>query len=142
KDATLFNMGSRATDTKSYTIQFMIYDTWPNSGDGHSIIAKRDRINNGPGWNIRMNSSGGNVSVWHQGNSGGGGENWYQIRKGNPWRMYTYIYKECGATDSLICYLDGVEFRRIALNNNEMTNSVPLTIGKIEGASTGANGHF
>jgi hypothetical protein len=142
KDPALFNMGARSTDTKSYTIQFMIYDTFTAAGDSHSILAKRDRINNGPGWNIRMNASGGNVAVVVQNNSGGGRENWYQIRKGNPWRVYTYVFKENGATDLLICYLDGVEYGRANLNNNAMTSNAPLTIGKIEGANTGKNGHF
>jgi len=142
RDASLFNMGSRSTDTNSYTIQFMIYDTWPNSGNGHSVLAKRARMNNGPGWNIRMHSQGGNVAVVHEGDNGGGGYNWYQIRKGNPWRMYSYVYKECGDRDSLICYLDGVEFKRIALNDDDMTSDAPLTIGRIEGASTGNQGHF
>ena len=142
RDASLFNMGSRATDTKSYTIQFMIYDTWPNAGQGHTILSKRPRVNNGAGWNIRMNSSGGNVAVVFEGNSGWGGENWYQIRKVNPWRVYTYVYKECGNVDSLINYLDGVEYRRVAINNNEMSNDAPLTIGKIEGSNIGNQGHF
>lgn len=142
QDPTLFNMDSRANDTKSYTIQFMIYDTWTNAGDGHTILSKRPRINNGPGWNIRMNSSGGNVAVNFEGNSAWGGESWYQIRKNNPWRVYTYVYKECGNVDSLICYMDGVEWRRERLGNNEMLNDAPLTIGKIEGSNVGKNGHF
>lgn len=142
KDASLFNMGSRSSDTTSYTIQFMIYDTWPNAGDGHTILSKRPRVNNGPGWNIRMNSGGGNVAVNFEGNSAWGGENWYQIRKNNPWRVYTYVYKECGEIDSLFCYLDGVEFRRERLWNDEMRNDEPLTIGKIEGSNYGLNGHF
>lgn len=142
RDASLFNMGSRATDTKSYTIQFMIYDTFNGAGHGHTILSKRPRVNNGTGWNIRMNASGGNVAVVFEGNSGWGGENWYQIRKNNPWRVYTYVYKECGNVDSLINYLDGVEYRRVAINNNEMTNDAPLTIGKIEGSNVGNQGHF
>lgn len=142
KDPTLFDMGARSTDTKSYTIQFMIYDTFTSAGDGHSILSKRPRINGGSGWNIRMSASGGNVAVRLEGASGSPGDNWYQIRKGNPWRVYTYVYKECGAKDSLICYLDGVEYKRALLNNNEMSNPSPLTIGKIEGANTGKNGHF
>lgn len=142
RDATLFNMGGRSTDTTSYTIQFMIYDTWPNAGNEHNILAKRARINNGPGWNIRMYSGGGNAAVSLESNAAWDGANWYQIRKGNPWRVYTYIYKECGVTDSLICYLDGVEFRRTGLGDGEMTNNVPLTIGKIQGSSTGNEGHF
>lgn len=142
QDPSLFNMGPRSTDTKSYTIQFMIYDTEPNAGDGHTIISKRGQVNSGPGWNIRMNASGGNVAVVFEGSSAWGGENWYQIRKDNPWRVYTYVYKECGDTDSLIAYLDGTEIRRVALNNNQMTNDEPLTIGKITGSNVGPNGHF
>src|SRR5690606_41239183 len=102
RGASLFNMGSRSTDTNSYALQFMIYDTWPNSGNGHSVLAKRARMNNGPGWNIRMHSQGGNVAVVHEGDNGGGGYNWYRIRKGNQWRMYSYVYKVCGDRDSLI----------------------------------------
>lgn len=142
KDANLFNMGGRLTDQKSYTIQFMIYDTWTSAGDSHTILSKRPRINNGAGWNIRMNASGGNVAVRLEGNSGSPGDHWYQIRKNNPWRVYTYVYKECGTTDSLIRYMDGVEYGRSALNNNEMSNDAPLTIGKIEGSNVGVNGHF
>jgi hypothetical protein len=142
KDGTLFNMGSRSTDTKSYTIQFMIYDTWTNAGDGHSILAKRPRVGNGTGWNIRMSSGGGNVAVFLQGNSAESDWNWYQIRKGNPWRVFTYVYKECGPTDSLVCYMDGELISQRALNNNEMSTNAPLTIGKIEASSTGTNGHF
>lgn len=142
QDPSLFDMGSRSTDTKSYTIQFMIYDTWPSAGHSHQIISKRERVNSGPGWNIGMNASGGNVAVRLQGSSAGSGDNWYQIRKDNPWRVYTYVYKECGNTDSLIAYLDGTEIRRVALNNNQMSNNEPLTIGKIVGANEGNQGHF
>src|SRR5690606_34737659 len=60
----------------------------------------------------------------------------------NPWRVYTFIFKECGETDSLISYLDGVEYARQAIGNNEMSNDEPLTIGKIVGSSEGTDGHF
>jgi hypothetical protein len=142
RDGSLFNMGARSTDTKSYTIQFMIYDTWPNSGDGHTILSKRPRLNNGPGWNIRMGVGGGNVMVSFEGSSGWGGDDWYQIRKNNPWRVYTYVYKECGDIDSLISYRDGIEWRKERIWNDEMTTDAPLTIGKIEGSNVGNQGHF
>lgn len=142
RDPSLFNMGSRSTDTKSYTIQFMIYDTWQNAGDGHTILSKRPRLNNGPGWNIRFGVGGGNVMVSFEGSSGWGGDNWYQVRKNNPWRVYTYVYKECGEADSLISYLDGIEIRRAGIGNNEMENDAPLTIGRIEGSNQGTSGHF
>jgi len=142
RDASLFNMGSRSTDTNSYTIQFMLYDTWQWAGNGHTIISKRDRVNNGPGWNVKFISGGGNVGVSFLGNSQWGGDDWYYVRKNNPWRVYTYVYKECGAVDSLISYRDGVEFRRDRLWDNEMKSDAPLTLGKVEGSEIGTEGHF
>lgn len=141
-DPSLFNMGSRSTDSTSYTIQFMLYDTWPDAGSGHTILSKRARVNDGPGWNLKLHSQGGNVATSLETSVGWGGFNWYQVRKNNPWRVYTFIFKECGETDSLISYLDGVEYARQAIGNNEMSNDEPLTIGKIVGSSEGTDGHF
>ena len=143
RDPSLFNMGSRTTDTKSYTIQFMMYDTYPwPEGNGHTILSKRPRVNNGPGWNIHISARGNNSGVYFEGNSGRGGDIWGKIRGNNPWRVFTYVYKECGEVDSLIAYLDGVEFYRGHLSDNEMATNAPLTIGRIEGSDTGTSGHF
>lgn len=142
-DPSLFNMGPRSTDSTSYTIQFMLYDTWSNAGDGHTILSKRARVNEGPGWNLKLHSQGGGVATSLETNVGWGGFNWDQVRKNNPWRVYTFVFKECGERDSLISYLDGVEYGRIELNNtNQMTNNQPLTIGKILGSNESNQGHF
>ena len=124
-DPSLFDLGTIG----SYTIQFMIKNTYTNQGGWPTVLSKRDRGFSGPGWNIFL--SGRNWKI----NTSISWELEGTTVSDGTWHVITAVIKRTATENIVKVFTDG-KFNAQHINNwvwDNVSNGAPLRIGRIAG---------
>ena len=141
QDASLFNM----VKDSSYTIQFMVYDSYNGASGAHTLVSKCEDGKEAKstigykmwftGNNVRVSSYSLTKDSWITSGTSETPNKSNYSRKNRRWDVFTFVFET--KLGRLLCYCNGVLYRNnVPLTNMEMINGFPLTIGKIKDSAT------